>query len=139
MKKRFWQIAGVLLVIIALTLTAACAQQTQTLTDLLLEINSLSKWTSDGEVYISIHDRPMEEDFEQEGLPVDLLQDATIKYHIDSNSETNVYGIHLEFDFSCYEEPLYLTFYLGNDNFYVKAEDFLTLCRSEERRVGKEC
>lgn len=129
MKKRFWQIAGVLLVIIALTLTAACAQKTQTLTDLLLEINSLSKWTSDGEVYISIHDRPMEEDFEQEGLPVDLLQDATIKYHIDSNSETNVYGIHLEFDFSCYEEPLYLTFYLGNDNFYVKAEDFLSLCQ----------
>lgn len=130
MKKRFWQIAGALILLIALAVTAAsCAQQTQTLTDLLLEVNQLARLTADGEVYISIHDKPMEDDFAQDGLPADLLQDATIKYHIDCDNEALVYGFHLEGDFACYNEPLYFTFYLDKENVYVKADEFLKLCQ----------
>jgi len=128
MKKRIL-LACLLLALLAFG-AAACGQQTnsQTLTELLMEVNSLPQLTADGEVYISIHDRGMEEDFTEDGLPADLLQDATIKYHVNCNNEASLYEAHLSVDFPCYDEPQECTLFLDAGHIYVNMQDLLEIC-----------
>ena len=111
---------------------SACEQQTNTytLTELLTELETLPQLTADGEIYISIHDRGMEEDFEQENLPVDLLQDASIKYHINFDNQAKLFEANLVLDFACYDKAQECTLFIDSEYFYVKTPDFLNLYKN---------
>lgn len=132
MTKNFKRLAAALaLLLILLVGAAACAavQETQTLTDLLLEVSRLPQITAEGEVYISINDQAMEEDFADAGLPADFLQDTKISYQIKSDNEDMLCEIKLSTDFACFDEPLPCTLYLTSDCIYINAQDALKLCR----------
>lgn len=132
MRKRFGQLAGALALLCMLIVgAAACAavQETQTLTDLLLEVSRLPQITAEGEIHTSIKDRAMEEDLEQSGLPADLLRDLTIKYQVNSDNEAMLCEIKLSTDFAFYDEPLPCTLYLTDDCIYINAQDALRFCQ----------
>ena len=74
MKKRFWQFSAALIVLAMLCFCVSCAQQTQSIVDLLLEENSLPQLVAQGEIQIRIEDPGMEYDLLEGGLPADLFK-----------------------------------------------------------------
>ncbi len=130
MKKRFWQVLAVLTALVMLCFCVACtAQQTQSLTDLLLEENSLPQLVAEGEVQIRIEDPGMEYDLLEGGLPADLFKDAKIKYQINADNENMLYKVELDADFSCYDDTQHCTLYLTQNHVYLNAQDFLDFCQ----------
>lgn len=129
MRKRLWQFAAALAVLVMLCFCVSCAQQTQTLTDLLLEESSLSQFTTQGELQIRINDPGMEYDLLEYGLPANLFEDATIKYQISADKENELYKVELDADFSCYDDTQHCTFYVTQGHVYLNAQDFLDFCQ----------
>ncbi len=129
MKKRFWQFSAALIVLAMLCFCVSCAQQTQSIVDLLLEENSLPQLVAQGEIQIRIEDPGMEYDLLEGGLPADLFKDTTIKYQIDADNENMLYKVELNADFTCYDDTKHCLLYVTKGHVYLNAQDFLNFCQ----------